>query len=87
MRRFSTKYLILAIIILLSILGGLLDIYVTANGPWGYNDPVEYIATAHSLDAGQGLGYVQGDGGFHRFESIRPFTRCYWLPSGCLREI
>ena len=73
MRRFSTKYLILAIIILLSILGGILDIYVTANGPWGYNDPVEYIATAHSLDAGQGLGYVQGDGGFSPIRIHPPF--------------
>jgi hypothetical protein len=69
----STKHLILAVIILLSIIGGIVDIYATANGPWGYNDPVEYIATAHSLDAGQGLGYVQGHGRFSPIRIHPPF--------------
>lgn len=73
MKKLSTKHLILATIILLSILGGLIDIYATANGPWGYNDPVEYIATAHSLDAGQGLGYVQGHGRFSPIRIHPPF--------------
>ncbi|MGA2489099.1 MAG: hypothetical protein ABSF99_02775 [Anaerolineales bacterium] len=73
MKRFSAQHLILAVIILLSILGGIIDIYTTANGPWGYNDPVEYIATARSLDAGQGLGYVQGDGRFSPIRIHPPF--------------
>jgi hypothetical protein len=73
MKKFSTKHLVLAVIILLSLLGGILDIYATAKGPWGYNDPVEYIATAHSLDAGQGLGYVQGNGRFSPIKIHPPF--------------
>jgi uncharacterized membrane protein YoaT (DUF817 family) len=73
MNRLSTKHLILAVIILLSFLGAIIDIYATANGPWGYNDPVEYIATAHSLDAGQGLGYVQGHGRFSPIRIHPPF--------------
>ena len=73
MKKLSTKPFILATIILLSILGGLIDIYATANGPWGYNDPVEYIATAHSLNAGQGLGYVQGHGRFSPIRIHPPF--------------
>jgi hypothetical protein len=73
MKRFSNKHLILAVIILLSILGAIIDIYATANGPWGYNDPVEYIATARSLDAGQGLGYVQGHGRFSPIRIHPPF--------------
>ena len=73
MKKLSSKHLILAVIILLSILGGIIDIYATAKGPWGYNDPVEYIATAHSLDAGQGLGYVQGHGRFSPIKIHPPF--------------
>ena len=73
LKKFSMKYLILATIILLSILGGIIDIYATANGPWGYNDPVEYIATAHSVDAGQGIGYVQGHGNFSPIRIHPPF--------------
>jgi hypothetical protein len=73
MKKLSTNHLVLAVIILLSILAGIIDIYATANGPWGYNDPVEYIATAHSLDAGQGLGYVQGHGRFSPIRIHPPF--------------
>ncbi len=73
MTSLSKKYLILAAIILISVAGGIIDIYATAKGPWGYNDPVEYIATAHSLDAGQGLGYVQGTGRFSPIRIHPPF--------------
>jgi hypothetical protein len=73
MKIFSTRHLVLAVIILLSILAGIIDIYATANGPWGYNDPVEYIATAHSLNAGQGLGYIQGHGRFSPIRIHPPF--------------
>jgi 4-amino-4-deoxy-L-arabinose transferase-like glycosyltransferase len=73
MKKISTKHLVLAIILLISIVGGLVDIYATANGPWGYNDPVEYIATAHSLNTGQGLGYVQGHGRFSPIKIHPPF--------------
>jgi hypothetical protein len=72
-KKLSARHLVLAVILLLSLLGGLIDIYATANGPWGYNDPVEYIATAHSLDAGQGLGYVQGHGRFSPIRIHPPF--------------
>jgi hypothetical protein len=73
MKRLTTRHIILAVIVLLSILGCLIDIHATANGPWGYNDPVEYIATAHSLDAGQGLGYFQGHGRFSPIRIHPPF--------------
>ena len=73
MKKLTPKHLVLALILLLSLLGGLIDIYATANGPWGYNDPVEYIATAHSLNAGQGLGYVQGHGRFSPIRIHPPF--------------
>ena len=73
MKKITIKWLILAIILLLSFLGGIIDIYATANGPWGYNDPVEYIATAHSMDAGQGIGYVQGHGRFSPIRIHPPF--------------
>ncbi|MGB8212419.1 MAG: hypothetical protein WCE68_02560 [Anaerolineales bacterium] len=73
MKKLSTRHLILAVILVLSILGGIIDIYATAHGPWGYNDPVEYISTAHSLDVGQGLGYVQGNGRFSPIRIHPPF--------------
>ena len=57
MKKLSTKYLILAAILLLSVAGAAIAIYTTANGPWGYTDPVVYISTARSLDRGQGLVY------------------------------
>jgi len=51
----STKYLILAAILLISIAGAAIAIYTTANGPWGYTDPVVYISTARSLDQEIGI--------------------------------
>jgi len=51
----STKYLILAAILLISIAGAAIAIYTTANGPWGYTDPVVYISTARSLDREIGI--------------------------------
>jgi hypothetical protein len=71
MTKFSTRYLILAVIVLLSIVGGIIAIYTTANGPWGYTDPVEYISVARSLDHGQGLGYYEGNAKFIP-ETIHP---------------
>ena len=62
MKKFSTRYLILAVIILLSIVGGVIAIYTTTNGPWGYTDPVEYISVARSVDHGLGLAYYEGNG-------------------------
>src|SRR5512140_60053 len=62
MRNFPTRQLILGMIVLLSLIGGAVAVYSTANGPWGYSDPVEYIAVAQSLDQGRGLAYYEGDG-------------------------
>ncbi|MFH1524081.1 MAG: hypothetical protein ABIF04_03875 [Chloroflexota bacterium] len=73
MTRFSPKYLILAAIILLSILGGVIAVYTTANGPWGYTDPVVYISTARSLDRGLGLGYYEADATFRPITIQPPF--------------
>ena len=64
MKKFPTKVLVFITIVLISILGGVIATYTTANGPWGYTDPVAYISTAHSLATGQGLGYYEADGDF-----------------------
>jgi hypothetical protein len=64
MKRLSTRHLVLVGIVLLSILGGVIAIYATANGPWGYTDPVEYISVARSLLHGQGFGYYEGTARF-----------------------
>ena len=73
MSKLSPKYLILAAIILLSILGGVIAVYTTANGPWGYTDPVVYISTARSLDRGLGLGYYEADATFRPITIQPPF--------------
>jgi hypothetical protein len=73
MKKFPTPYLFLAVIVLISIIGGGLAIYTTANGPWGYTDPIAYISTARSLANGQGFGYYEADGDFSLFTIQPPF--------------
>ena len=73
MMKHSIKYLILATIILLSIIGAAIAIYTTASGPWGYTDPVVYISTARSLDRGQGLVYYEADAAFRPITIEPPF--------------
>ena len=73
MTKLSPKYLILATIVLLSLIGGAFAIYMTANGPWGYSDPVVYISTAHSIDHGIGLGYYEADAEFDAITIQPPF--------------
>jgi hypothetical protein len=73
MAKLSTKYLILAAIVLLSVAGGAIAVYTTANGPWGYSDPVVYISTARSLDRGQGLVYYEADAAFRSITIEPPF--------------
>jgi hypothetical protein len=63
----------LGIIILLSITGGVIAIYSTANGPWGYTDPVVYISTAHSILHGQGAGYYVGNAQYIPLTWYPPF--------------
>jgi hypothetical protein len=63
----------LLLVILASILGGLIAGHASANGPWGYTDPVAYISTARSLDQGQGLGYYEADAEFDYFTIQPPF--------------
>jgi hypothetical protein len=71
--KLSTKYLILAAILLLSVAGAVIAIYTTANGPWGYSDPMVYISTARSLDRGQGLVYYEADAAFRPITIEPPF--------------
>ncbi|MFA5874754.1 MAG: hypothetical protein WC832_12415 [Anaerolineales bacterium] len=71
MKKTLMSHIYLGIIILLSIIGGAIAIYTTANGPWGYSDPVDYISTAHSILHGQGVGYYEGDAEF-TFTTIHP---------------
>jgi hypothetical protein len=73
MKKLSIKYLILAAILLISIIGAAIAIYTTANGPWGYTDPVVYISTARSLDRGQGLVYYEADAAFRSITIEPPF--------------
>jgi hypothetical protein len=73
MKRLSSDYLILSLIIILSISGGIIVAYATANGPWGYTDPVAYISTARSLDNGQGFGYYDGNAVFTPIAFHPPF--------------
>lgn len=73
MKKFPTENLILIAIVLISIIGGVLAAYSTANGPWGYTDPVAYISTARSLANGQGLGYYEADADFTPFTIQPPF--------------
>jgi len=73
MKKVVTQYFILAAIILISIIGGTVAVYSTANGPWGYTDSVEYISTARSLLDGRGLGYYQGNGNFDYVTIHPPF--------------
>lgn len=73
MKKFPTENLVLIAIVLISIIGGVLAIYSTANGPWGYTDPVAYISTARSLAMGQGLGYYEADADFTPFTIQPPF--------------
>ena len=65
------KRICLGLIILFSIIGGVIAFYTTANGPWGYSDPVEYISTATSILHGQGVGYYEGGAQFS-FTTLHP---------------
>jgi hypothetical protein len=54
----------LAITGLLSLVGAGLAIYLTANGPWGFQDSGSYIITARNMARGLGFGYYLPSGGF-----------------------
>jgi len=73
MKKFPISILILIAIVLISIIGGVLTIYSTASGPWGYTDPVAYISTARSLANGQGIGYYEAGAKFKLFTIQPPF--------------
>jgi 4-amino-4-deoxy-L-arabinose transferase-like glycosyltransferase len=73
MKKFPTSILFLLAIVLISLIGGVIAIYTTANGPWGYTDPVAYISTARSLANGQGLGYFEAGAAFKLFTIQPPF--------------
>jgi hypothetical protein len=69
----TMKRIYLRIIILLSLIGGGTAIHATANGPWGYTDPVEYISTASSILHARGLGYYEGTAKFKLISLHPPF--------------
>lgn len=71
--KISSRSVYLVVIILISLLGGLLALYATDQGPWGYTDPVAYISTARSLAHGEGLGYYEADAEFKVFTIQPPF--------------
>ena len=69
----AIAHLILAAILIVCAAGAAIVIYTTANGPWGYTDPVVYISTARSLDRGQGLVYYEADAAFRPITIEPPF--------------
>ena len=69
----------------MSIAGAAIAIYTTANGPWGYTDPVVYISTARSLDRGQGLVYYEADAAFRPITIEPPFYSITLGAIGLLR--
>ncbi len=73
MRASKNNPLILGAVAIISIIGGILATYATANGPWGYTDPVAYISTARSLATGLGLGYFEGNAAFSQSTIQPPF--------------
>jgi hypothetical protein len=81
----STGPLYLAIIVLISIIGGVIAIYTTANGPWGYSDPVEYISTARSILEGRGIGYYEADAMFNPTTIHPPFYSIVLAAIGLLK--
>lgn len=64
MRISSKSALILTIFFFISLAGCLVIHYATYWGPWAYSDSTEYVATARSLLAGNGLGYRAASGDF-----------------------
>ncbi len=85
MKKRLAVYFPLAMIIVLSIIGGVIATYTTANGPWGYTDPVEYISVARSLLAGRGLGHYQGNAIFDYITIHPPFYSIVLSAIGLLR--
>jgi hypothetical protein len=69
----STCRIVLVIVGLLSLLGGAVAVYSTANGPWGYSDSVAYIVSARNLLKGIGLGYYYPSGIFYVLTHYPPF--------------
>lgn len=71
MKRPSLRTLCLIAVGVLAVIGGVMAIYSSANGPWGYEDSATYIITARNLMRGLGLGYYYPDGSFHVW-TIKP---------------
>jgi len=67
------RHLQVTILGMLSILGGVIIIYGTSNGPVGWSDSVEYIVSARNLLHGVGLGVYFPDGSFHMLGLQPPF--------------
>ena len=68
----KSKRIYLALILLISLVGGGIAAYTTRNGPWGYTDSVSYLATARNIANGTGVGYYEADAAFS-FATIQPF--------------
>ncbi len=64
LNRISTRPVLLIAVGLLSLAGGAVAIYTSANGPWGAQDAATYIITARNLMRGIGLGYYLPTGQF-----------------------
>jgi hypothetical protein len=61
------------LILAASLLGMLLVLYATSGGPGVGSDATIYITSAQNLLAGNGLGWLEPDGSFHRLDYYPPF--------------
>lgn len=69
-----------ALLLILAGLAAWLLLYDMHYGPWAYSDSVEYIVSAKSLLAGQGLGIPSPEGGFMPLTLHPPFYSLLLAP-------
>jgi hypothetical protein len=62
--QFQSRWIIIGIIILISLIGAGVMFFATRWGPWAYSDGVGYIVNARNLIRGDGLGLWRASGRF-----------------------
>ena len=62
--QFQSRWIVVGIIILISLIGAGVMCFATRWGPWAYSDGVGYIVNARNLVRGDGLGLWRASGRF-----------------------
>jgi len=62
--QFQSRWIIVGIIILISLIGAVVMFFATRWGPWAYSDGVGYIVNARNLIRGDGMGLWRASGRF-----------------------